>query len=307
LRLAPLVAEVTAAQVLLVVVGTCTAVLAALVMATRISIKVQLAWSTCAQMGFMLMQCGLGAWEMALLHLLAHSLYKAHAFLAAGGAVRRASVRQLSPAAVPPSAMGMVVGGLAGVWMTVAAGLAWTVAAALWHGQGLSLGVLSAAAPTVAIWVLAGIVALALVPLLHPGAWRTHPAGVLRLLATAFGVALGYVALHALFAGHVVPAKAGLSDAPVWLALAVALAFAGLFAGQVLISAMPGSHWARRLYPWFYGGLFLDEAFTRIAFALWPPRPTAPSDTTLPFSGTLRPLARPAPGSAAGPVAGSAA
>ena len=70
---------------------------AALVMTTRISIKVMLAWSTCAQMGFMLMQCGLGAWDMALLHLLAHSLYKAHAFLGAGGAVRRAQLGQLTP------------------------------------------------------------------------------------------------------------------------------------------------------------------------------------------------------------------
>ena len=78
-------------------------------MMTRISIKVTLAWSTCAQMGFMLMQCGLGLYELALLHLVAHSLYKAHAFLAAGGAVeqtraaaadaascrRRASVQRL--------------------------------------------------------------------------------------------------------------------------------------------------------------------------------------------------------------------
>ena len=60
LRFAPLVSEVPAAQTPLVVVGAATAVLAALVMTTRISIKVMLAWSTCAQMGFMLMQCGLG-------------------------------------------------------------------------------------------------------------------------------------------------------------------------------------------------------------------------------------------------------
>lgn len=58
--------------------------LASLIMMTRVSIKVRLAWSTCAQMGFMLMQCGLGLFELALLHLLAHSFYKAYAFLTSG-------------------------------------------------------------------------------------------------------------------------------------------------------------------------------------------------------------------------------
>ena len=75
IRVGPLVADVPAAQALLVVVGSVTAVVAALVMMTRVSIKVSLAWSTCAQMGFMLMQCGLGLYELALLHLVAHSLY----------------------------------------------------------------------------------------------------------------------------------------------------------------------------------------------------------------------------------------
>ncbi|RYE74837.1 MAG: M48 family peptidase, partial [Myxococcales bacterium] len=96
-----------------------TAVVAALVMTTRISVKVMLAWSTCAQMGFMLMQCGLGVWEMALLHLVAHSLYKAHAFLGAGGAVRRASLVQLTPQAARPGLTGLVCGMLLGMAMTV--------------------------------------------------------------------------------------------------------------------------------------------------------------------------------------------
>ena len=76
-------------------------------MTTRVSVKVALAWSTCAQMGFMLMQCGIGLWEMALLHLVAHSLYKAHAFLAAGGTVRRTQRRQLAPRPTTPSPRGV--------------------------------------------------------------------------------------------------------------------------------------------------------------------------------------------------------
>lgn len=67
-------------QLLLVASGTLTACIASLVMMTRISVKVMLAWSTCAQMGFMLLEIGLGAYSLALLHLIAHALYKAYTF-----------------------------------------------------------------------------------------------------------------------------------------------------------------------------------------------------------------------------------
>ncbi|MEP6781541.1 MAG: NADH-quinone oxidoreductase subunit L [Gemmatimonadaceae bacterium] len=87
LRLAPLMAHLEPAQGLLVFFGATSAVVASLVMMTRVSIKVSLAWSTCAQMGFMLLECGLGAYSLALMHLIAHSIYKAHAFLSSGGRV----------------------------------------------------------------------------------------------------------------------------------------------------------------------------------------------------------------------------
>ena len=93
IRLAPVINTTPMAQDLLVIVGCLTAVISSLVMTTRISIKVHLAWSTCAQMGFMLMECGLGLYGLALLHLLAHSLYKAHAFLGSGGTVQQASLK----------------------------------------------------------------------------------------------------------------------------------------------------------------------------------------------------------------------
>ena len=97
IRLAPLMAHAHVAQALLLVVGLATAGVASLVMLTRISVKVMLAWSTCAQMGLMLVECALGAYEMALLHLVAHSLYKAHAFLSAGGAVATQRVAAMAP------------------------------------------------------------------------------------------------------------------------------------------------------------------------------------------------------------------
>ncbi len=71
-------------------------------MLTQPTVKASLAWSTVAQMGFMILQCGLALFPLALLHIVAHSLYKAHAFLSAGGAVERvAAIRKPGPVAVP--------------------------------------------------------------------------------------------------------------------------------------------------------------------------------------------------------------
>ena len=71
-------------------------------MLTQSAVKTALAWSTVAQMGFMLLQCGLGLWALALLHIVAHSLYKAHAFLSSGGAVIAVNaIRKPGPVAVP--------------------------------------------------------------------------------------------------------------------------------------------------------------------------------------------------------------
>ncbi|MFT6967858.1 MAG: NAD(P)H-quinone oxidoreductase subunit 5 [Cellvibrionaceae bacterium] len=87
LLFSPLLSVAPIAQWLLLIVAGLSTVVATLVMMTRISIKVRLAWSTIAQMGLMLLQCALGLYELALLHLIAHSCYKAHAFLASGDAV----------------------------------------------------------------------------------------------------------------------------------------------------------------------------------------------------------------------------
>jgi NAD(P)H-quinone oxidoreductase subunit 5 len=73
-----------------------------LVMLTQPAVKTSLAWSTVAQMGFMILECGLGLFPLALLHIVAHSLYKAHSFLASGGAVDLiAANRRPGPVAIP--------------------------------------------------------------------------------------------------------------------------------------------------------------------------------------------------------------
>ena len=86
----------------LVMIGGFTALFGGLVMLTQPAVKTSLAWSTVAQMGFMILECGLALFPLALLHIVAHSLYKAHSFLASGGAVDLiAANRRPGPVAIP--------------------------------------------------------------------------------------------------------------------------------------------------------------------------------------------------------------
>ena len=93
------------------------------------------------------------------------------------------------------------------------------------------------------------------------------------LLLGSFGVAASYFGLHLLFSQWVAPPR---QPPPSLLGVAVLLCFGLLFALQSVIAARPNGRLARSLYPWFYAGLFLDERFSRIVFALWPLRLPAP-------------------------------
>lgn len=102
IRFADVMLLAPGALAVLVVVGGFTALFASLVMLTQPAVKTSLAWSTVAQMGFMIFECGLALFPLALLHIVAHSLYKAHSFLSSGGAVERVvASRRLGPVAVP--------------------------------------------------------------------------------------------------------------------------------------------------------------------------------------------------------------
>jgi NAD(P)H-quinone oxidoreductase subunit 5 len=86
----------------LVMIGGFTALFGGLVMLTQPAVKTSLAWSTVGQMGFMILECGLALFPLALLHIVAHSLYKAHSFLSCGGAIETiAAARRPGPVAIP--------------------------------------------------------------------------------------------------------------------------------------------------------------------------------------------------------------
>jgi NAD(P)H-quinone oxidoreductase subunit 5 len=153
IRLNPLVTLSAAAMSTLALFGAFTALFASLVMLTHASVKRSLAFSTVAQMGFMMLECGLGAFGLAVLHLVAHSLYKAHAFLSSGsiaGMAKSAWTPAGKPNAHPVT--------LAAAFATVGAlapGLAWIFGVDYWHEPALFLlGCTFAMALAHALWNL---------------------------------------------------------------------------------------------------------------------------------------------------------
>ncbi|MGP0630110.1 NADH-quinone oxidoreductase subunit 5 family protein [Nitrospina sp. 32_T5] len=87
-RLSPLIVLSPPAMAFIAVIGVATAVFAGIVSLTQSDIKKILAYSTISQIGFMVMACGLGAFAVAIFHLLAHGCYKAFFFLSTGNALQ---------------------------------------------------------------------------------------------------------------------------------------------------------------------------------------------------------------------------
>jgi len=246
IRFAPLLEQAMAARVLLVALGLATAVLAGMVMLTRISIKVRLAWSTVAQMGFMLLECGLGLYTLAALHLVGHSLYKAHAFLASSTVVRQTRLQAMHGPAAPGASSVMLAPAVAVSTVLLVQAL---VGGAAWP------------------WWWSGVLALAWAPLLWLPAAR---AGLRALgLQAVAGVLMVAGLTGAAMLAHALPL--GIQDAPHHaLGVVALLGMAGLYLCLVVLQLRPQSlrTWRR----WSYAGFYVDEAYTRLALQVWPAR-----------------------------------
>jgi len=81
--------DIDGAMVLPVVawVGGFTAIFAATIAFSQNDIKKALAYSTCSQLGYMVMAAGLGAPIIAMFHLMTHAMFKAMLFLGSGSVI----------------------------------------------------------------------------------------------------------------------------------------------------------------------------------------------------------------------------
>jgi NADH-quinone oxidoreductase subunit L len=97
-RLAPLYGLSPVTLHVVFAVGLLTALLGSSMMLTQNDIKKTLGYSTIGQMGYMIMECGLGAFALAIFHLIAHGLFKATIFLNCGHVISAARREPRFPA-----------------------------------------------------------------------------------------------------------------------------------------------------------------------------------------------------------------
>jgi proton-translocating NADH-quinone oxidoreductase chain L len=71
-------------QNVIIIVGLLTALLSALTAVFLFDIKRIIAYSTCSQLGFIVLACGLSQYQIAFFHLINHAFFKALLFLTAG-------------------------------------------------------------------------------------------------------------------------------------------------------------------------------------------------------------------------------
>lgn len=242
IRLHPLITGATAAMTLLVAFGALTTVFGAIVMLTQPTVKRALAYSTIAQMGFMLLECGLGAFGLAALHLVAHSVYKARAFLFSG------STLEAPPRAAVPLRLNALVAGAAVALVLV--GSIEVLTQPVRHGWEV-------------FEVLTGLAVAYGLGRLWSVAWSR------RAMVLGGAVAAGFVGL-----------TTALKWIAAWLAPEVpplpgpaavaALVFLALFLAQVTLWRAGRHAWSRKLYVHALNGFYVDALTDRLLWRLWP-------------------------------------
>ncbi|WP_045389763.1 NADH-quinone oxidoreductase subunit L [Falsirhodobacter sp. alg1] len=86
-RMSPIYEVAPHAQMLIVVVGALSALVAASIGLVQNDIKRVIAYSTMSQLGYMFVAAGVGVYSAAMFHLFTHAFFKALLFLAAGSVI----------------------------------------------------------------------------------------------------------------------------------------------------------------------------------------------------------------------------
>lgn len=248
LRLSPLISYSKPAMLILCAAGAFTALFASTVMLTQASVKRCLAFSTVAQMGFMMLECGLGAFHLALLHIVAHSLYKAHAFLSSGSVVFAGRRQDRLPGAISPLA--------AGVGLLAAGGITIFISSLF--------GVSALHQP-----VLSGIFVLALAQMLWLN-WTTLEQ--VRQIPVSLLAGIAFTAAYfAWERAAEITVRPLVRDAD-----SLALPILGLFAiatlAQTQLPRLAASTWGMRLFVHARNGFYINTLANRATAALWPPQ-----------------------------------
>ena len=272
-RLAPLYGVSPTALYVLFIVGALTALIGASTMLTQSSIKRTLVYSTMGQMGYMVMECGLGAFALAIFHLCAHGLFKATLFLNSGVNIHKARTEfKLPETHAPGTATGFA-------FMPWATGLGITlvlplVILLLAHGA-VRIPLFETQGTTIFLffaWVTSAQVIFSLYRLNAVASWKVS---VTMVAALAF-IGLTYLWAGESFTHFLYPAPGqaaayfqtaawhqGLFDAVVLLSttliVAVWIVLYGKAHGMSLLLPRRLEEWHARLYVAFLNCLYVED------------------------------------------------
>lgn len=281
-RLAPLYGLAPDTLHVAFVIGGLTAIVAAATMLTQSDIKAMLGFSTIGQMGYMIMECGLGAFALAIFHLIAHGFFKATVFLNCGNVIHMARQEPRfppghiteEPEALPrlPWATGVIMTLLLPLIILLAAHGVLQVP--LQDAQGAVIFLFFA-------WVTSAQAILSLYRLKAVGSWKV--AGV--MVFTMFLVVGTYLWAAERFTYFLYPAPGeaaryfeAAAFAP-WLfdlfVVSVTVLVIGGWAvvytnvrGQHILIPRWGLDLMPRLYMWFWNRLYIDAVYMRLGQSL---------------------------------------
>ncbi len=273
IRFADLISLSLPSMHLLALVGGFTALFGSVVMLTQTSIKVSLACSTVAQMGFMMLECGLGAFSAAMLHIVAHSFYKAHAFLSSGSVIDIARTSFTPNPGGKPHPLRLII--------SIAAVLVVTFVFSVATGYTIT------AQP--GVFTLGAVLLLSLIHLVANGIDERPNAYVVgRVLVLAMFVAVAYFALQ--WGSEYVLVEALPKAQPLRGAFGV-LVVAAVVISYALVTFLQGSvpkhqgepRW-QALYAHVNSGFYVNTFANRLVLQYWPGPAPVPAPYALPLA-----------------------
>lgn len=255
-RMSPMMIESTPASLLLIGLGGFTALFASVVYLTQPTVKVALGYSSVAHMGFSLLVCGLGVYPAAILHVVAHSFYKAHSFLSTGSVVDSVRARKVK---VPQRN-----GSPGTVLLSIAAGLGiYVLFSFLW---GVTLE------EDFNLMLVGAIVVMGISQLLVNTLDRKNQVtAVLLSTGLAFGAALSFFALETgarFLLSSEVPSYYDPNPLIRWAGVGILAAFSLVILVQLLSPRLRNSRWAFEFGIHLRNGFYANVLFDRMIGSL---------------------------------------
>lgn len=242
----------TTVPMVLIGIGGVSALYGAVTSSLQASIKTKLAYSSIGHMGFSLMLSGFGVYSASLLHLVAHSFYKAYAFLSSGSIVERVqnnSVYQFERSqSIIKSALGICVAGSLFIGFLY-----------LWNPMILEEQQLL----IISGMIFLGILALQVNTFDSSANWISKAIltfGAILLVNSFFFFESG----ASLYLGDTIPALKPISSGVFGIGILFLILFGIVVGGQVFMLNASTNQFLRKMEIHFRNGLYLNEYTNRL-------------------------------------------